>query len=183
MSDSDDNRDLIPSEMLRDFHKVTGKVLKDFLKPIQIKFKKILPAATTPRRATDGSAGWDLTAISFDVLDQYDSNFMVARYHTGIAVEIPEGYVGLLFGRSSCYKKGVILSNAVGVIDSDYRGEICLMFSRIQDFLEEAETADYYVGDRVGQIVIVPCPDVELVEVEELSETVRGGGGFGHTGR
>ena len=164
--------------------KATAELKEALFNKLTVKIKKLHPDAVVPTRAKEGAAGWDLTAIRVDVLDQYDGNLMVARYHTGISVEIPKGYVGLLFGRSSCYKKGVILSNAVGVIDSDYRGEICLMFSRIQDFLEEeAGTPDYYVGDRIGQIMIVPCPDVELVEVEELSETERGSGGFGSTGR
>ena len=180
MSDIDDKRDFLPKAILSDFQKVTGKLMYSKL---QIKFKKLHLDAVTPTRATDGAAGFDLTAISVDVLDQYDGDYMVARYHTGIAVEIPKGYVGLLFPRSSCYKQGVILSNAVGVIDSDYRGEICLMFSRIQDHMEDAEQADYRVYDRIGQLVIVPCPDVEFVKVEELSQTERGAGGFGHTGR
>lgn len=176
MSDSDDNRDLIPSEMLRDFHKVTGKVLKDFLKPIQVKFKRLHPDAVVPTRATEGSAGWDLTAISWNDCGVGNVGCYI-RYYTGIAVEIPTGYVGLLFPRSSCYKHSLLLANSVGVIDSDYRGEICLIYRC------SSAVIDYMVGRRIGQLVIVPCPAVEMVEVKELSQTERGAGGFGSTGR
>lgn len=181
MSDIDDKRDFIPSAMFHDFQKVTGKVLKDFLKPMQVKFKKLHPDAVTPTRATSGSAGWDLTALGFAYIDEEGEEFEtytgIAKYRTGIAVEIPPGYVGLVFPRSSLFKTGMDLTNCVGVIDSDYRGELAFIF-RVIDIGKK-----YDIGNRIGQLVIIPCPAVELVEVEELSQTERGSGGFGSTGK
>lgn len=143
---------------------------------LQVKFKKLHPDAVIPTKATSGSAGWDLTAISWNDCGVGNVGCYI-RYYTGIAVEIPPGYVGLLFPRSSCYKHSLSLANSVGVIDSDYRGEICLIYRHYKAVI------DYMVGQRIGQLVIIPCPAVEMVEVEELSETERGHGGFGSTGR
>jgi dUTP pyrophosphatase len=95
-------------------------------------------------------------------------------YHTGLAIEIPKGYVGLLFPRSSIYKTSQALTNSVGVIDSGYRGEIMMKFTR--------GINHYCIGDRIGQIMILPYPQIEFEEVEKLSETNRGSGGFGSTG-
>ena len=139
---------------------------------MKIKFKKLTPNAVMPRRGTPGSAGFDLTATSREGIDWH-----LTRYGTGIAVEIPPGHVGLVFPRSSCYKHDVLLSNCVGVIDSDYRGEITFVF------LPRAEQKIYDIGDRIGQLVIVPIPEVEYEEVDELSVTERGAGGYGSTGR
>jgi dUTP pyrophosphatase len=100
-------------------------------------------------------------------------------YGTGIAMEIPEGHVGLLFPRSSISKTNLSLRNSVGVIDSNYRGEIMLKFLD----LEEMDDLLWYLpGNKIGQIMIIERPQIELEEVEELSETDRGGGGFGSTG-
>ena len=187
MSEDKYDIDLRQKEALQQFKEVTAQVWKEFIakfsEPVKVKFKKLHPEATIPKQATDGAAGFDLTAVRLDVFKEFDGNYNVIRYHTGLSVEIPRGYVGLLFPRSSCYKYGLILSNAVGVIDSDFRGEICLMFTRIYDFFEEVKTPQYEAYDRIGQLVIVPCPVVEFVEAEELSETNRGTGGFGHTGQ
>ena len=139
---------------------------------MQIKFKKLNKDAVMPKRGTVGSAGFDLTATSKQRIDLYHTKF-----GTGIAVEIPKGYVGLVFPRSSCYKQGMLLSNCVGVIDSDYRGEISAVFLGT-----DAEYC-YNVGDRICQLVIMPFPEVEYVEVDELSETARGTGGYGSTGK
>lgn len=152
---------------------------------LPVKFKKLHPDAVIPARATDGSAGWDLTMLEGECLTWPIVDFVKLR--TGIAVEIPQGYVGLLFPRSSCYKNMQQLANSVGVIDSDYRGEICFVYrvidmQRIRDN-EEHNKMVYKKGDRIGQLVIIPCPAVELVEVDELSQTERGEGGFGSTGR
>ena len=148
---------------------------------LPVKFKKLHPDAKAPVRATDGSAGWDLTALGFAYIDEEGEEFEtytgIVKYLTGIAVEIPPGYVGLIFPRSSCFKTGMDLTNCVGVIDSDYRGEIAFVF-RVIDIGKK-----YDIGDRIGQLVIIPCPVVELVEVDELSQTERGSGGFGGTGR
>ena len=122
-----------------------------------------------PKRATDGAAGFDLTAVTC----RYGENGKVF-YDTGIAVEIPAGHVGLLFQRSSVYKTGLSLANAVGVVDADYRGSISMIFN-----VGYGGCSPYQVGDRIGQIVFVPIPAVELVEADELSETARGEGGYG----
>ena len=140
---------------------------------MKIRFKKLDPAASAPRKGTSGSAGFDLTAIS----EHWNDENHVWEYGTGIAVEIPPGYVGLCFPRSSIFRTGTFLSNSVGVIDSDYRGEIKAKF---YDFLDGYL---YNVGDRIVQLVIVPIPDVDFMESDELSATGRGTGGYGSTGR
>lgn len=144
---------------------------------MQVRFKKIRSDAVAPSRAHSTDAGFDLTATSRDFVNGH------YVYGTGIAVEIPRGYVGLVFPRSSVSKKDLILSNGVGVIDSGYRGEILLKFkpSRIMDYLDK--DALYEVGDRIGQLVIIPYPEVEFSECDELSETDRGEGGYGSSGR
>ena len=97
-------------------------------------------------------------------------------YHTGLAVEIPTWHVGLLFPRSSVYKTGQTLTNCVGVIDSGYRGEIMMKFSL------SANRNEYQIGDRVGQLIIMPYPKISFIEVDELTPTDRGVGGYGSTG-
>lgn len=136
-----------------------------------IRFKKLHPDAKEPYQATPGSAGFDLTAVT-KIIDEK----MLFHYGTGIAVEIPAGHVGLVFPRSSIYKEQMTLTNCVGVIDSDYRGEIKAVFSG-------KGMGGYKTGDRIAQLVIVPIPAVKFVEAEELTETQRGTGGYGSTGR
>jgi len=110
-------------------------------------------------------------------------------YGMGIALEIPEGFVGLVFPRSSIRKTGLQLSNSVGVIDSGYRGELQATFNKIfgsEGFYDETKlpTNEYYkVGDRVAQIMIIPHPTIEFEEADTLSDTERGDGGFGSTGK
>lgn len=137
-----------------------------------IRYKKLHPDAVTPFKAHAGDAGWDLTAISSTRCIAADFAFI--EYDTGIAFEIPEGYVGLLFPRSSICNTGLILANSVGVIDSNYRGSVKFRFKHIPD------TAAYNTGDRIGQLVVVPIV-TELEEVNELSDTDRNAGGFGST--
>ena len=137
------------------------------------RFKKLVPEAAVPYRATPGSAGYDLTAVS----KEWNDETLTMKYGTGLAVEIPDGYVGLLFPRSSVLRTGLVQSNCVGVIDSDYRGEIIMNF-----YWHATKSRPYAVGDRIGQLVIVPYAAVEWEEVEELSETARGIGGHGSTG-
>ena len=141
---------------------------------MKIRFRKIDPNAKAPVQSTAGAAGFDLTATD----KSYDMNNSVWEYSTGIAVEIPKGYVGLVFPRSSIYKTGVILSNAVGVIDSDYRGEIKAKFYSLWETL-----LPYRIGERICQLVIVPQPEIEFEESEVLTETARGEGGYGSTGK
>lgn len=143
---------------------------------MEVKFKKVHSDATIPSYAHDGDAGLDLTAISFT--QEYDrSGKLVLVYHTGIAVEIPEGYVGLLFMRSSVSKYSVSMTNAVGVIDCIYRGEIMVKMKLTTD----AVPTIYQPGEKIAQLVIVPYLRADLVEVEELAETERGEGSFGST--
>jgi len=97
-----------------------------------------------------------------------------------LAIEIPDGYVGLIFPRSSNSKTDLYLTNHVGVIDSGYRGEIMFKF-RPRNTLLDARI--HHVGDRIGQLIVIPYPKVKLVESDELSDTERGDGGFGSTGK
>jgi dUTP pyrophosphatase len=140
-----------------------------------MKFKKLTTTAITPTRGSPNSAGLDLYADQ-DVLVTSGASVMLG---TGIAIEIPQGHVGLVAIRSSVGKAGVALANSVGVIDSDYRGEIklCLTYN--------AGSGGHYIrkGQAVAQIVIMPALQVELVEVDALSTTERGTGGFGSTGK
>lgn len=145
---------------------------------MKVKIKKLNDFATIPTYATDGRAGMDITAIS----KTYDDDGNIV-YGTGLAFEIPQGYVGLLFPRSSNAKKDLILSNSVGVIDSDYRGEVSFKFKPSYCFNKEDMDVIYNVGDKVGQMIIVPYPHIEWEEVKELSETKRGKNGYGSTGK
>ena len=138
---------------------------------VKLKFKKIFSAAKLPSYTKKGDAGMDLTAISLK------KEFNYWEYGTGLAAEIPDGYVGLLFPRSSISNKDQFLRNSVGVIDSGYRGEIKLRMS-IPFFLSD----HYDIGDRVGQLVVIKLPSIEIEEVEELGESDRSDGGFGSTG-
>lgn len=137
---------------------------------LKVNVKKLHEDAVLPTKAHENDAGFDLTAVSKTV-DEFEN----LVYDTGIAMEIPVGYVGLVFPRSSISKKDLILSNSVGVIDSDYRGPI--MFKFLGD-----ESGDLYKpGDKIGQLIIIPIPKIQLNLVEELSDTDRGTGGFGST--
>lgn len=185
---------------------------------MKVKIKKIHPDAVIPTYAHIGDAGMDLTAVS----RTFDKHGAVV-YGTGLAFEIPQGYVGLLFPRSSNAKKDLLLSNSVGVIDSTYRGEVTFKFKpsllvcdkdsigkdegnydghETDDWSKEYVTFHgrmenypdipegclpfqprmYEVGDRIGQIIIMPYPHIEFEEVEKLTDTDRGAGGYGSTG-
>jgi len=141
---------------------------------IPVRFMKLKPNAVTPSYSKDGDAGMDLTAT--DIIPNGFSSTVV-QYGTGIAIEIPRGYVGLVFPRSSIRNYKLQLSNSVGIIDSGYRGEIILNFNVL-----EQDTPIYKAGDRIGQLVIIPFPTINLIEVQELSSSERNTGGFGHTG-
>jgi len=152
---------------------VTVEYKNDF--DLTVKFRKLVSEAVTPQYAQDGDAGMDLTATSFRVSDTF------MEFGTGIAVEIPHGHVGLLFPRSSITKSapGVSLKNSVGVIDSNYRGEILVRFELPYSGVNEGIIP--VIGDKVAQLVIIPYPKVHLEEVKELSDSNRGDGGFGST--
>jgi dUTP pyrophosphatase len=147
---------------------------------IDLKIKKLATNAVMPKYAKSGDAGLDLTAIT-KIADQFGN----LSYGTGLAVEIPEGYVGLLFPRSSNSKKDLILSNCVGVIDSGYRGELIVKYKKVKvDNIFFSDNPSYYdIGERVAQLVIVEIPSVTIIETDELSDTERGDGGFGSTGQ
>ena len=144
---------------------------------MEVKVKKLHPDAIIPKYAKSGDAGMDLYATSMEK-DGYGS----ITYGTGIALEIPEGYVGLIFPRSSIYKTGLRLSNSVGVADSGYRGEIFIKFKPFKVPYRCTRPTEYEVGDRIAQLIIMPYPQIEFVEAETLSDSDRGAGGFGSTG-
>lgn len=140
---------------------------------LNVKIKKLHKDAVMPTYARHGDAGMDLTAVS----KYYDGHDNVV-FETGLAFEIPTGYVGLLFPRSSNTKKDLILGNSVGVLDSGYRGQVLFKFKKTCAFIDK-EGCDYNIGDRIGQIIIMPYPQVNFIEVDELSSSDRGVGGFG----
>ena len=128
-----------------------------------------------PTKANTTDAGYDLTATRLtQELD--DAGKVMLVYHTDIAVEIPENHVGLLFMRSSVANRSIILTNAVGVIDSGYRGELMMKFKITTDSLPRV----YQPGERIGQLVIVPCCNTfEPVFVDNLTQSDRGENGYG----
>lgn len=168
---------------------------------INVNIKKLVPEAVIPTYAHPGDAGMDVTAVSINVTDKY------IEYGTGLSFELPEGYVMLIFPRSSVSKYDLSLANAVGVLDSGYRGELKLRFKRnyrIENIPSEDtdfkatttsivnsgyankyqwNACDWYnVGDKIGQIMILPYPTINFIQVDDLSDTERGSGGFGSTG-
>ena len=140
---------------------------------LTVKVKKLDPNAVIPSYSKIGDAGMDLTITTI----KENTSFSVS-YGFGIAMEIPNGYVGLVFPRSSVRNQDLILSNCVGVIDSGYRGEIQATFKKTNGL----DSLKYNVGERGAQIIILPYPQVTMVESNELSDTERGAGGFGSTG-
>lgn len=151
---------------------------------MKVRFKKLNEDAVLPSYAHDGEdVGLDLVAVS----KMYDEHGNVV-YGTGLAVEIPEGYGGFLFPRSSNSKQELLLSNSVGVVDPGYRGEVmlkfkitykpCLFSGMLHNTLKE-----YEVGDKVGQMVILPYPHIEPEWSYELSGSERGDNGFGSSGK
>ena len=153
---------------------------------MEVKIKKLYEDSILPTKAHATDAGYDLYAHS----KSYDEDGNVV-YGSGVAMEIPQGYVGFVFPRSSNAKKDLILSNSVGVIDSGFRGEISFKFkfapisnNRTQEqYLSFAYSKRYEIGDRIGQIIIMPYPEIEFVEVDELSDSERGVGGYGSSGK
>jgi dUTP pyrophosphatase len=144
---------------------------------VKVKIKKLSPEAIIPTYAKQGDAGMDMVATKI-INETLDS----ITYGTDIAMEIPEGFVGLVFPRSSIRKTHLHLSNSVGVIDSGYRGEIQATFKKVQG-ISNNTLDNYKVGDRIMQIMIIPHPPIQFEEVEELNNTERGESGFGSTGK
>ncbi len=144
---------------------------------LNIKIKKMHPNAKIPSYAYNGDGCVDLFAVDKPVR-VLDRNGYRLRYRTGIAVEIPEGHVGLIFPRSSISTKtGLDMSNAVGVLDQNFRGEITAVFNVLQP-----TGVIYEEGQAIGQLMVLPYPKLTFTEVTELSKTDRGEGGFGSSG-
>ena len=141
---------------------------------MELKFKKLNEKAVLPTRSHSTDAGLDLTTYGFT--QEVDaSGKLILVYHTGLAVEIPEGYMGLLFMRSSVANKSLMMTNCVGVVDSGYRGELMGKFKITTDSIPTV----YQEGERVMQLIVMPYPQVEPVFVEELSDGDRGEKGYG----
>jgi len=144
---------------------------------MKVRIKKLNENAVIPTYAKEGDAGMDLVATS--IISETTTD---VTYGTGLAMEIRDGFVGLVFPRSSIRKYDLALTNCVGVIDSGYRGEIQATFKKT-NWLKGNESEKYQIGDRIAQIIIIPHPPIEFDEVAELSDTERGDGGFGSTGK
>ncbi len=140
---------------------------------MEVKIKKLHPSAVIPKYAKDGDAGMDLVAT--EIIKRTNTQI---TYGTGIALEIPQGFVGLVFPRSSIRNTNLELSNSVGVIDSGYRGELQATFN-----ITSSDRISYQIGERIAQIIIIPYPPIEFIESDELLDSNRGEGGFGSTGK
>ena len=157
---------------------------------MKVKIKRLHKDAIIPKYAKEGDAGLDLTAV----FKEYDLDGNTV-YYTGLAFEIPKGYVGLLFPRSSNSKTDLRLTNSVGVLDSGYRGEVMFKyrndgFTTMNSLLRNdlingtiGFSGEYEIGERVGQLIIIPYPQIEFEEVQELTETERGKSGYGSSGK
>ncbi len=143
-----------------------------------LKIKKLRENAVIPKRGTGGSAGMDLYACIDEEITLKPQNLVMIP--TGIAIELPsENYMANIYSRSGLgVKHGITLSNGVGVVDSDYRGEVCVGLCNVSN-------KDYTIKpqERIAQLVIAPVSMMPVVEVEEISQTLRGQGGFGSTGK
>jgi dUTP pyrophosphatase len=142
---------------------------------LKVKIKKLGNEAILPTYSTKGSAYMDITATSKQVVD--GKNYGFVEYGTQLAFEVPEGYFLDVRPRSSISNTGMILRNGCGVLDNDYRGELKLRFLSIPD------TVQYEIGERIGQIALLPLPKIEWEEVTELETTERNDGGFGSTNK
>lgn len=143
----------------------------------QVRIKKLNPQAVIPSYGTEFSAGADLYAcLEAPVTIEPGDTFLV---HTGISMEIPEGFAGLIYARSGlATKKGLAPANKVGVVDADYRGEIMVALHNHSKAAVSIEN-----GERIAQMVITPFLTADFIEAESLDETERGAGGFGSTGK
>lgn len=139
---------------------------------IDVKIRKVHPDAVIPFRAHTTDAGMDVTAISMEMTEDY------VEYDTGLQFQLPEGYAMLIFPRSSNSKKNLLLCNSVGILDAGYTGNLKLRFKLTTEGYTEKI---YNPGDKVGQIMIIPYPEINFIETEVFNETERGDGGFGST--
>lgn len=179
---SDDMEDL---SVFGDIDKLLGLLSNDIMTApefntqvkipaVTVKIKKLTENAVIPSYSKAGDAGMDLTITS-----EIENTSFSVTYGFGIALEIPRGYVGLVFPRSSVRNQELLLSNSVGVIDSGYRGELQATFKKTNGL----DSFKYKVGERGAQIIIMPHPNIELIEFKDLSDSERGDGGFGSTGK
>lgn len=166
------NKD-VEQEMMKGVMETPQQVPPSNIFTVPVKVKKLDPNAVIPTYSKDGDAGMDLT-----ITKEIENTSFSVSYGFGIAMEIPKGYVGLVFPRSSVRNQDLILSNCVGVIDSGYRGELQATFKKTNGL----DSLKYKVGERGAQIVILPYPQIRMIESNELSNTERGEGGFGSTG-
>lgn len=140
---------------------------------IDVKIRKVHPDAVLPKRAHPTDAGMDVTAISMEMTEDY------IEYDTGLQFQLPTGYAMLIFPRSSNSKKDLLMCNSVGVLDSGYTGNLKFRFKLTTEGYTEKI---YNPGDKIGQIIIFPYPEINFIETEKFDETDRGSGGFGSTG-
>ena len=141
---------------------------------VNIKIKKLSKDAVIPSHAKIGDVGLDLTAVSISYTDNY------IEYGTGLAIEIPEGFGGFIFPRSSISNYDLSFCNSVGVIDTNYRGELKIRFNTIYNY--QLNKKLYDIGDRIGQLIIMPIPKIKLQVVDDLDITNRNSLGFGSSG-
>jgi dUTP pyrophosphatase len=142
---------------------------------VKVEFQRLSGAAWSPDRAHEHDAGWDLRASEPAVIGPGER----ASVGTGIAVAIPEGCAGLVLPRSGlAARHGVTLTNAPGLIDAGYRGEVRVLLLNT----DRSEPFEIAAGDRIAQLVVVGVPEVEFAEADSLTETARGAGGFGSSG-
>ena len=172
----------VDMSFMTDLNELLGKLNTEFKEQVnnvsydlKVNVKRLHPNAVIPTYSKDGDAGMDLT-----IVDIKESTERSISFGFGIAMEIPRGYVGLIFPRSSIRNYDLILSNCVGVIDSGYRGEIMCTFKYSSD---DSYIREYKIGDRGAQIIILPYPKTQFVEVPELTKTERNDGGFGSSGK
>ncbi len=145
---------------------------------MKVNFKKLDKNAHAPTYGSEFAAGADLYALTGGETVRFAPG-ETKMIHTGLAVEIPEGYAGLVYARSGiATKRGLAPANKVGVIDSDYRGEVMVSLHNHSDSAQEISD-----GERIAQLVITPFLPAEFCECDALSDTVRGNGGFGSTGK
>lgn len=144
---------------------------------MELKIKRLNEKAIMPIRAHEGDAGLDLTCTDITT-EINECGQLILVYHTGLAIELPTDYVGLLVPRSSISMKSLTQCNSCGILDETYTGEVMFKMKSTTDVVP----AVYKVGERIGQLVIVPCVKPTITEVSELDKTDRGDGGFGSTG-
>jgi dUTP pyrophosphatase len=183
---TDDEDEIDENSFISELNKVLGGLSNDVQSELiktngptingsmKVNIQKLTPEAVIPTYSKDGDAGMDLT-----ITREIENTSFQVTYGFGIAMEIPKGYVGLVFPRSSIRNFDLLLTNSVGVIDSGYRGEIQATFKKTNGL----DSIKYKVGERGAQIVILPYPQIEFNETNKLSSTERGEGGFGSTGK